>query len=573
VSKEKKNRARPSRCKAGGLSIAGRIGDIAMIDKVLIFDTTLRDGEQAPGASLSVAEKLEIAHQLAVLGVDIIEAGFPVSSPTQFEATHRIAEEVAGSTICALARAHEKDITSAGNAVAPAKRKRIHTFIATSPIHMKHKLNKTPAEVLKMAVDAVTFAKSFTPDVEFSPEDACRSEMPFLIEILTAVIEAGATTLNIPDTVGYVLPYEYGRIIAELVSSVPGINKVIVSTHCHNDLGQAVANSLAGVRNGARQVECSVNGLGERAGNAALEEVVMAIHTRPDFFVGSALLTTDGSTMLTTGKGGAFDGAQGKAKPLTTNIKTTQIYKTSQLVSRLTGFVVQPNKAIVGANAFAHESGVHVDGVLKERSTYEIMTPETIGLSGSRMVLGRHTGRHGFADRCKKLGYKLSKQELEIAYERFLQVADKKKEVFDEDLTAIIDDEIRAVERTYDLQYLKVLIETGNAPVATVKIKTKDETKEAQAEGDGPVDAAYEAIKEATGYSPKLENYSIRAVTSGKEALGEATVKIKQDNRTYIGRGISTDIIEASAKAYIDAINRMVARSGTDEEPSVKVEL
>jgi len=528
-----------------------------MQDKVIIFDTTLRDGEQAPGASLSVAEKLEIAQQLAILGVDVIEAGFPVSSPAQFDATKLIAEQVKTSTICGLARAHEADITSAGKALAPAKKRRIHTFIATSPIHMKHKLNKTPAEVLKMAVAAVKLAKTFTDDVEFSPEDACRSEMPFLIEILTAVIEAGATTLNIPDTVGYVLPYEYGQIIAQLVVGVPGIDKTVISTHCHNDLGQAVANSLAGVRNGARQVECSINGLGERAGNAALEEVVMAIHTRPDFFTGSAMLTT---------------GKASSGKPLTTGIKTTEIYRTSQLVSRLTGFVIQPNKAIVGANAFAHESGVHVDGVLKERKTYEIMTPETIGLAGSRMVLGRHTGRHGFTDHCKKLGYKLSKDEIEQAYQRFLQVADKKKEVFDEDLVAIIDDEVRTVEHTFTLEYLRVLIETGNAPQATVKIKTKEGTKEAQAEGDGPVDAAYNAIREATGFSPKLESYTIRAVTSGKEALGEATVKIRTDSRTFVGRGISTDIIEASAKAYIDAINRMVGQAGT-EEPGAKAEL
>ena len=560
-----------------------------MQDKVIIFDTTLRDGEQAPGASLSVAEKLEIAQQLAILGVDVIEAGFPVSSPAQFDATKLIAEQVkgpstgstllttggsaalttgslrTGPTICGLARAHEADITSAGKALAPAKKRRIHTFIATSPIHMKHKLNKTPAEVLKMAVAAVKLAKTFTDDVEFSPEDACRSEMPFLIEILTAVIEAGATTLNIPDTVGYVLPYEYGQIIAQLVAGVPGIDKTVISTHCHNDLGQAVANSLAGVRNGARQVECSINGLGERAGNAALEEVVMAIHTRPDFFTGSAMLPSTTLRAGTTGKAAS-------GKPLTTGIKTTEIYRTSQLVSRLTGFVIQPNKAIVGANAFAHESGVHVDGVLKERKTYEIMTPETIGLAGSRMVLGRHTGRHGFADHCKKLGYKLSKDEIEQAYQRFTQVADKKKEVFDEDLVAIIDDEVRSVEHTFTLEYLRVLIETGNAPQATVKIKTKEGIKEAQAEGDGPVDAAYNAIREATGFSPKLESYTIRAVTSGKEALGEATVKIKTDGRTFVGRGISTDIIEASAKAYIDAINRMVGKAGK-EEPGAKAEL
>jgi 2-isopropylmalate synthase len=518
-------------------------------EKIIIFDTTLRDGEQAPGASLSISEKLEIARQLAILGVDVIEAGFPVSSPAQFEATKQISEQVKGPTICGLARSTNEDIESAGKALVSAKKRRIHTFIATSPIHMKHKLNKKPAEVLKMAVAAVKLAKTFTNDVEFSPEDACRSEMPFLIEVLTAAIEAGATTLNIPDTVGYVLPYEYGRIIAELVAKVPGIDKCIISTHCHNDLGMAVANSLAGVRNGARQVECSVNGLGERAGNAALEEVVMSIHTRPDFF------------------------GKDRVRPLTTNINTKQIYKTSQLVSRLTGFVVQPNKAIVGANAFAHEAGVHVDGVLKERKTYEIMTPESIGLSSSRMVLGRHTGRAGFSDRCKKLGYKLTKDEIEQAYNRFLQVADKKKEVFDEDVVAIIDDEVRVVEHTFEMEYLRVLIETGTNPTATVKIRSKGKLKEAQAEGDGPVDAAYEAIREATGFSPTLESYSIRAVTGGKEALGEATVRIKQNSRTYIGRGVSTDIIEASAKAYVDAINRMVARKDAGEEPEVKIGL
>jgi 2-isopropylmalate synthase len=518
-------------------------------EKIIIFDTTLRDGEQAPGASLSISEKLEIARQLAILGVDVIEAGFPVSSPVQFEAAAQIAEQVIGPTIAGLARTSEKDIEAAGKAIAPAKKKRIHTFIATSPIHMKYKLKKNSAEVLKLAVEAVKYAKTFTDDVEFSPEDACRSEMSFLIEILTAVIEAGATTLNIPDTVGYILPYEYGRIIAQLKSDVPGIDNCIISTHCHNDLGMAVANSLTGVRNGARQVECTINGLGERAGNAALEEVVMAIHTRPDFF------------------------GKDRAKPLTTNINTKQIYKTSQLVSRLTGFVIQPNKAVVGANAFAHESGVHVDGVLKERSTYEIMTPESIGLVGSRMVLGRHTGRHGFTDRCKKLGYKLSKEELERAYQRFLQVADKKKEVFDEDVVVIIDDEVRVVEHTFELEYLRVLIETGESPTATVKIKSKEGIKEAQAEGDGPVDAAYEAIRDATGFSPKLESYSIRAVTGGKEALGEATVKIRTDGRIYIGRGISTDIIEASAKAYVDAINRMVSIKDKGGEPELKVEL
>jgi len=506
-----------------------------MAEKVLIFDTTLRDGEQSPGASLSIDEKLEIARQLAVLGVDIIEAGFPVSSPAQFEATRLIAEQVQGPVITGLARSNKKDIEAAGKALEPAGNKRIHTFIATSPIHMEYKLKKAPAEVLKMAVKAVEFAKEFTDDIEFSPEDACRSEMAFMLEVLTAVVEAGATTLNIPDTVGYIIPYEYGKIIAEIKAKVPGIDKCIISTHCHNDLGMAVANSLAGVRNGARQIECAVNGLGERAGNAALEEIVMAIHTRADFFGGDEVGT------------------------LLTNINTKEIHRTSQLVSKYTGFVIQPNKAIVGANAFAHEAGVHVDGILKERTTYEIMKPESIGLVSSRMVLGRHTGRHGFVDRCQQLGFKLTEEELEVAYKKFLEVADKKKEVFDEDIEVIINDEVYVVEPAFKLEYLHVACGTGTLPTASVKIIIKDgEEKQAAACGDGPVDAAYQAIKDATGISPKLESYSIRAVTGGKEALGEATVKITEDGRTFVGRGVSTDIIESSAKAYVDAINRMV---------------
>jgi len=518
-------------------------------EKVLIFDTTLRDGEQSPGAAMSISQKLEVARQLGVLGVDIIEAGFPVSSPAQFEATRLVAEQVEGPTVAALARANRVDIEAAGKAIVPAAKKRIHTFIATSPIHMKHKLKKEPDQVVKMAVEAVRFARTFTDDVEFSPEDACRSEIPFLIEILAAVIEAGATTLNIPDTVGYVLPYEYGQLIGKLKSDVPGIDKCVISTHCHNDLGMAVANSLAGVRNGARQIECTINGLGERAGNAALEEVVMAIRTRQDFF----------------GHGGSED--------LSTNINTKEIHRTSQLVSRLTGFVIQPNKAIVGANAFAHESGIHVDGILKERTTYEIMTPETIGLTGSRMVLGRHTGRHGFAERCKQLGYKLTKDEVEQAYERFVAIADKKKEVFDADVAAIINDEIHVFEQVYVLDYLHVASGTGTLPTASVKMRARGEVKIAVAFGDGPVDAAYEAIRQATNLRPTLEEYSIRAVTGGTEALGEATVRIRENKRTFIGRGVSTDIIEASAKAYVDAVNRMVAAQGTPEHPEVKAEL
>ena len=514
-------------------------------EKVMIFDTTLRDGEQSPGAALSISEKLEIAQQLAKLRIDVIEAGFPVSSPAQFEATRLCAEQVQGPVICGLARANQKDIDAAGEALKSAPKRRIHTFIATSPIHMEYKLRKKPDEVLKMAVEAVKMAKQYTEDVEFSPEDACRSEMEFLYEILTAVIEAGATTLNIPDTVGYVLPYEYGEIIAKLKQNVKGIDKAVISTHCHNDLGVATANSLAGVRNGARQIECTINGLGERAGNAAMEEVVMAIQTRGDFFENA----------------------------VTTGINTREIYRTSQLVSQLTGFVIQPNKAIVGANAFAHESGIHVDGILKHRETYEIMQPEMIGLTESRMVLGRHSGRHGFVDRCKQLGYHLTDEEIQVAYNKFLEIADKKKEIFDEDIAAIISDEVRLVDQIYHLEYLNVTSGTGTLPTGTVKIRTQDgQVHQAAACGDGPVDAAYEAIRMATGQSPALDNYNIRAITSGKEALGEATVRIKNDaGRTFIGRGASTDIIEASAKAYVDAINRMLAVQTDNIEPKPEV--
>lgn len=511
-------------------------------ERVYIFDTTLRDGEQSPGASLSIPQKLEIAQQLAALGVDIIEAGFPVSSPGQFEATRLIAEQVQGPVIAGLARTVQKDIESAAKALAPAKNWRIHTFTSSSPQHVKHMLRMTEAEVLAKAVEAVKFARSCTDDVEFSAQDIARSDMNFVRELLTAVVEAGATTLNIPDTVGYAIPYEYGQIIADIVANVPGADKVVVSTHCHNDLGLAVANSLAGVRNGARQVEVAVNGLGERAGNAALEEIVMAIQTRPDFF------------------------------DVETKINTKEIYRTSQLVSQFTGFLIQPNKAIVGANAFAHESGVHVDGLLKDRSTYEIMSPESVGVPGMKVVLGRHTGRHGFLDRCRSLGFLLTEEEAEQAYARFLEIADKKKEVFDEDLAAIINDEIRVVEHVYHLDYLQIACGSGPLPTASVQMKVRDETKKAAACGDGPVDAAYEAIRQATGLAPKLESYTIRAVTSGKEALGEATVRVVEDSSTYIGRGVSTDIIEASAKAFVDAINRMTAAEKADDQPSVTAE-
>ena len=504
-------------------------------DHVVIFDSTLRDAEQSPGASLKVSEKIEIAHQLARLGVDVIEAGYPVSSDVQFEAVNRISKEVEGPVIAGLARTVEKDIDAAAEALKPAQRWRIHTFTSTSPVHMEYMLKMSPSEVLEKAVKAVRHARSLTEDVEFSGQDAPRSDIQFLYEIIQAVIEAGATTINIPDTVGYSTPEEFGRLIADLRQNVPGIDKVIISTHCHNDLGMATANSLAGVVNGARQIECTINGLGERAGNASLEEVVMAIETRKDILKCS------------------------------TGIKTEELYRTSRLVSRLMGIQVQPNKAIVGANAFAHESGIHVDGLLKHRSTYEIMTPESVGVPKSKMVLGRHSGRHGLKARCEELGFELDEQQLQGIYEKFTELADKKKEVFDEDIIALIDDEITALPEIFHLDYLQCSSGTGTLPSATVRIVRGEQILQEAAWGDGPVDATYNAITKATGLKVELENYSIRAVTGSSEALGEAILRIRYEGKVFVGRGVSTDIIEASAKAYISALNHMMARSNIVE--------
>ena len=521
-------------------------------DKVLIFDTTLRDGEQSPGASLDIHEKVEIAHQLARLNIDIIEAGFPVSSPVQFEAVEIIAREVEGPIIAGLARAIKLDIDRVWEAIKDAPKPRIHTFIGTSDIHIKGKfgsdkygetLEEKRDTILQMAVDSVKLAKSYTKDVEFSPEDAGRTDPDYLCRVAEATIDAGATTVNIPDTTGYCMPAEFGAMIKVLFDRVPNIDNAIISVHCHNDLGLAVANSLAAVNNGARQVECTVNGLGERAGNASLEEIVMAIKTRRDI------------TAVHTG------------------IKTEEIYRTSRLVSNLTGIHVQPTKAIVGANAFAHESGIHVDGVLKKRETYEIMTPESIGLESSKIVLGRHSGRHGFKVRIEALGYKLSDEELERAYERFLEVADKKKEVFDEDLEAIVEDEIRDVPEKYQLQYLHTLSGTDAIPTATIRMRIDgQEVVQEAACGDGPVDAAYKAIGKVTGLDVELEQYFIRAITSGTEAMGEAIVRLKDDGTIIIGKGVSTDVILASAKAYVDGLNKLVAKREQKEdriEPTV----
>ena len=498
-------------------------------DRVIIFDTTLRDGEQCPGASLNPQQKLEIARQLDRLGVDVIEAGFAVSSPGDFEGVQLVAREVKRPVIASLARAVPRDIEAAGKALKPAKRKRIHTFVATSEVHMKHKLRKAEDEILRLAVAGVKLARRYTEDVEFSPEDAARTRPEFLFRVLEAVIDAGATTVNIPDTVGWAIPGQFGELIRRIREEVPNIHRAIISVHCHNDLGLSTANSLAAVRNGARQVECTINGIGERAGNASLEEVVMALKVRRDLF------------------------------GVETGIQTKEIYRTSRLVSKLTGFLVQPNKAIVGGNAFAHESGIHQDGVLKFRKTYEIMHPKDVGYGESKLVLGKHSGRHAFIERLKRLGFKLGENQLERAFEQFKVLADKKKEVFDDDLAALVEDELSDVPERYTLEYLHVASSTGVIPTATIRLKGPGgKVLEGAASGDGPVDACYNAIDRLVGFKGKLQDYSIQSVTSGKDALGEVTVKLAGNSRVEHGRAASTDIIEASAKAYVSAINRLL---------------
>lgn len=502
-----------------------------MARRVEIFDTTLRDGEQSPGVSLNVQEKLEIARQLARLGVDVIEAGFPVASPGDFAAVETIAKEVRGPAIAALARAVPGDIEKAAAALRPAARPRIHTFIATSPIHMQFKLRKSPEEVLELAAAAVRLARQYVDDVEFSAEDATRSDPEFLARVFAAAIEGGATVLNVPDTVGYTTPAEFARLLRYLRENVPSIERAKLSVHCHDDLGLAVANSLAGVEAGITQVECTINGIGERAGNAALEEIVMALRTRADVY------------------------------QCETSIVTQEIYRTSRLVSSLTGMSVQPNKAIVGENAFAHEAGIHADGVLKERTTYEIMTPESIGLKQSRLVLGKHSGRHAFRARLMELGYELNDQELQRAYERFIELADRKKTVSDKDLEALVAGaESRAnIPEEYALEYLSVVSGTAGVATATVRLRRGDEVLTEAACGDGPVDACYRAIDRITGVHVELDGYQLQAVTGGKDAAGEVTVRLKDDGHVFIGRGLSTDVIEASVRAYLHAFNKMLA--------------
>jgi 2-isopropylmalate synthase len=502
-----------------------------MSEQLIIFDTTLRDGEQSPGASMTKDEKVRIARQLERMRVDIIEAGFPAASPGDFAAVRAVADAIRDSTVCGLARAVEKDIDRVAEAIKPAKRGRIHTFIATSPIHMQNKLRMTPEQVLERAVWAVKRARQYTDDVEFSPEDAGRSEIDFLCRVLEAVIAAGATTVNIPDTVGYNLPHQFGALIKTLHEKVPNSDKAVFSVHCHNDLGLAVANSLSAVLNGARQVECTINGLGERAGNAALEEIVMAVRTRRDLF------------------------------SCDTRIDTTQIVPASRLVSNITGFPVQPNKAIVGANAFAHESGIHQDGVIKMRETYEIMRAEDVGWAANRMVLGKHSGRNAFRTRLSELDIEFKTEaELNDAFERFKDLADKKHEIFDEDLQALVTEAgLEQADEKLKLVYLKVASETGTRPQASVTLNMNGVKKEARAEGGGPVDAAFKAIEAIVNSRSQLQLYSVSNITSGTDSQGEVTVRLEKAGRIVNGHGADTDIVIASAKAYLNALSKLVA--------------
>jgi 2-isopropylmalate synthase len=494
---------------------------------IRIFDTTLRDGEQSPGASMNLEEKLTIAKQLARLGVDVIEAGFAYSSPGDFEAVRRIAGEVEGPVICSLARARPEDIDRAWEALRGAPKVRIHTFLSTSDIHLKYQFRMTRQEALVRAVEMVQRARSYVDDVEFSPMDASRSDVDYLCEVLEAVIAAGATTVNIPDTVGYATPQEFGRLIATIQEKVKNIGQAVISVHCHNDLGLAVANSLAAILAGAGQVECTVNGIGERAGNAAMEEIVMGLRTRRDFYQAD------------------------------TKIRTEEIAKTSRLVSKITGMVVQPNKAIVGANAFAHTSGIHQDGLLKEHLTYEIMRPESIGLGQTKLILGKLSGRHAFRRRLEELGYKLTDEELNYAFDRFKRLADQKKEIFEEDLEAIVSDQIRRIPERYVLKTLTVQSGTGLVPTATVELEIDGKTLRQTGTGDGPVDAVYRTIAAMTGTKSRLLHYAVKAITGGTDAQGEVTVRLEEAGKTISGNGADTDIIVASAKAYLNALNKL----------------
>ncbi|MEH1916449.1 2-isopropylmalate synthase [Nostoc sp.] len=521
-------------------------------DRIIIFDTTLRDGEQCPGATLNIDEKLVIAKQLARLGVDVIEAGFAFASPGDFEAVKKIAQIVGtenGPVVCSLARAIKADIEAAAEALKPAVNARIHTFISTSDIHLEYQLRKSRAEVLAIAEEMVAYAKSFMTDVEFSPMDAARSDPEFLYQVLERTIAAGATTVNIPDTVGYTTPSEFGAMIKGIIENVPNIDQAIISVHGHNDLGLAVANFLEAVKNGARQLECTINGIGERAGNASLEELVMALHVRRQYF-------------------NPYLGRPENSQESLTNIDTRQIYKTSRLVSNLTGMLVQPNKAIVGANAFAHESGIHQDGVLKNKLTYEIMDAQLIGLTDNQIVLGKHSGRNAFRTRLKELGFELSDTELNKAFVRFKEVADKKKDISDWDLEAIVNDEIQQAPDLFRVELVQVSCGSNARPTATVTLRTPEgEELTDAAIGTGPVDAVYKAINRVVNVPNELIEFSVQSVTGGIDALGEVTIRLRYESKVFSGHAANTDIIVASAQAYVNALNRLYASLQTQEKP------
>ena len=501
--------------------------------RIVIFDTTLRDGEQSPGASMNLNEKLEVAQALADLNVDVIEAGFPIASPGDFEAVRAIAQSIRGPAICGLARCCEEDIDRAWEAVRHAGRPRIHVFLATSAIHREHKLKMDKQTIIQRAVDGVRRAAGYCPDIEFSPEDASRTEMDFLCQVVEAAIAAGATTVNIPDTVGYATPTQMANIISTLRNRVPNIDKAVISVHCHNDLGLAVANSLAAVEAGAGQVECTINGLGERAGNCSLEEIVMALRTRADYYH-------------------AY-----------TDVNTRRLVPTSRLVAGITGIHVQRNKAIVGQNAFAHEAGIHQDGILKERTTYEIMRPEDVGFTHSDLVLGKHSGRAALANRAKQLGYELSGEQLDAVFREFKALADKKKEIYDADLVAIIEQQLRAVPEIWTFDSYQVACGTGRIPEVTLKLlRGRQEHTTVVAGGDGPIDAVFLAIEQITGINAICKDFSVHSVTVGKDAQAEVTVQLEYKERLYRGRGLSTDSVEASAKAFLNAINRIAALQG-----------
>lgn len=497
------------------------------MEQVIIFDTTLRDGEQSPGASMNQAEKLRMAIQLEKLGVDAIEAGFPAASKGDFEAVRLISEKVRNTEVVALARASKKDIDLAWEAIKKAAHPRIHTFIATSDIHLEHKLKMTREQVIEATVNSVRYAGTFTDNVEFSAEDGSRSSREFLCKVFEAAIEAGATTVNLPDTVGYAMPDEFAELISFVLKHTPNIHRAVLSVHCHNDLGLAMANTLAGLKAGARQAEVTVNGIGERAGNTSLEEVVMGLYTRKDYL------------------------------GLTTRINTTEIHSTSRLVSMLTGMVVQPNKAIVGANAFAHEAGIHQDGVLKNRMTYEIMQPETVGIVSNRLVLGKHSGRHAFKQKLLELGYDLTKKELDGLFEKFKELCDKRKEILDEDIDVLVAEEIFRVPDTYELDYLNVVSGTVAVPTATVKLKIRGKEAQNAGFGVGPVDATFNTIAKMTGTRSRLLTFSVNSVTGGMDAQGEVMVRLQENGLIALGKGADPDIITASAKAYINGLNRL----------------